>query len=351
MEKGGHCYIELVEKGAAGGLLAAKMRATCWSNVYTMLAAFFRSETGEHLRPGMQVLLEGVVTFHPVYGLSFQILGIDPAYTLGAVARQRQQTIARLQADGVFGMNKLLQLPTFLQRIAVISSPEAAGYGDFCDQLRNNGRFGFRTELFPAIMQGDRAGQSIIDALGRIFDRENDFQAVVIIRGGGAVTDLHCFDSYELASCCAQFPLPVITGIGHQRDVSVVDMVAHTCLKTPTAVAEFLIGHMTVQWERLATLRTRLSAACRQRILRDRYTLEQRRLRLHMAFRHSISKERDKLMLARKSVLLRSPENIYRMGYTLTKCNGRIVRSAADLQQGERILTEFRDGTVTSIVE
>lgn len=352
MEKGGHCYLELVEKGSAGGLLAAKMRANCWANTYSMLSAFFLHETGEPLRAGMQVLLQGEVTFHSVYGLSFQITGIDPAYTLGAVAKQRQQTIARLQADGVMEMNKHLELPTLLRHIAVISAPEAAGYGDFCHQLQNNALgFSFHTELFPAIMQGDKAEASILDALGCIFRREHEFQAVVIIRGGGAATDLHCFDSYELALCCAQFPLPIIAGIGHQRDVSVLDMVAHTTVKTPTAAAEFLIGHMTIQYDRLHALGRRLNIACQQHIRFGRQTLEQKHLRLSVTFRNVIHKEHNRLDFMEKNLLLHSPEKIYRMGYTLTRCNGNIVRNAGEVQSGTRLTTEFHDGIVISVVE
>ncbi|MCM1034367.1 MAG: exodeoxyribonuclease VII large subunit [Paludibacter sp.] len=351
-EKGGHCYIELIEKSNSGSLLAAKIRANCWANTYSMLSAFFRHEVGEPLRSGMQVLLEGNIHFHPVYGISFQIIGIDPTYTVGAVAKQRQLTIERLQAEGVFDMNKQLTLPSLLKQIAVISAPEAAGYGDFCDQLHNNTfHFQFFTQLFPAIMQGDRAGLSIINALSEIFRQEQHFQAVVIIRGGGANSDLHCFDSYELAACCAQFPLPVIAGIGHQRDVSIVDMVVHTSVKTPTAAAEFLINQRLLQQERLTTLANRLSTACRQRVIQDKHVLEKKRLQLSVVFNNSIRKEQNKLTLIEQTIALHSPEKIYRMGYTLTKCNGNILRNATDIQSGDRLITEFHDGTVTSIAQ
>lgn len=354
--KGGHCYMELVEKANATGMLSAKVRAVCWANTYTMLSSYFMFQTGQSLQAGMQILIEASVSFHAVYGLSLQIENIDPAYTLGELARQRQLTIQRLQDEGVMDMNKLHPLPTVLQRIAVISSAEAAGYGDFCDQLQhNNYGFRFRTTLFPAIVQGDRAVASVISAFDNIYAAleadQQAFQTVVIIRGGGATTDLGCFDSYDLAFYASQFPLPVIAGIGHQRDNSVLDMVVYTSLKTPTAVAEFVINHNLVQLERLTRLHQRLLQTADKRILLLRHRLDKATMRLQMAFANRLRKEGDFLLQVEKTLLLRSPEKIYRMGYTLTRHNGKTVRSAAELQPGDRITTEWQDGTVTSVVE
>ena len=235
-----HAYFELVEK-ADTGIVAAKARATCWASVYPLLSAYFLDETGEHLQVGMQILIEVELSFHDVYGLSLNIINIDPSYTVGDLARRKQETIRRLQQEGIWDMQRELMLPTLVRRIAIISSAEAAGYEDFVHQLGET-PYPIQTRLFPAIVQGERAEQSIIAALGKVYEEADAFDAVVIIRGGGATTDLSCFDGYELSSHCAQFPLPILTGIGHTRDVSIVDMVVHLPLKTPTAVAAFLIG-------------------------------------------------------------------------------------------------------------
>ena len=257
----GHCYMELVEK-AENGILSAKVRATCLSNVYGMLSAYFAQETGQALHVGMQVLVEVSVELHAVYGLSLNVWNIDPNYTLGGLAKQRQMTIQQLTEDGVMDLQKALELPSLVRRVAVISSPDAAGYGDFCDQLQHN-RFGFafHTQLYPAVMQGDMAARSVVQALRAIVEQVEEWDVVVIIRGGGASTDLSCFDDYNLASHCAQFPLPIVTGIGHTRDVSVVDMVVHTSVKTPTAAAEWLIQRVAVQIDRVGELMSRLQRA------------------------------------------------------------------------------------------
>ncbi len=242
--RGGHCYLDLVEKSVSG--IVAKMRATIWANVYALLRPYFHEETGTDLQVGMQVLVEATVDFHAVYGLSLNITNIDPTYTIGDLAKQRQETIAKLLAEGVMDMNKSLALPTIVRRIAVISSESAAGYGDFRRQLEDGG-YRFETTLFPAIMQGEHAPKSIIAALDTIANQEEEWDAVVIIRGGGATTDLTCFDDYNLCNHCAQFPLPIITGIGHTKDVSVLDMVSFAPLKTPTAVAQYFVDGRLAQ--------------------------------------------------------------------------------------------------------
>ena len=241
--RSGHCYLNLIEKEENGDAIVAQARATIWSYTYRMLRPFFESTTGQQLTEGLKVLLSVSVEFHELYGYSLNIRDIDPTYTLGDMARRRREIIARLQSEGVAEMNKELDLPLVPQKIAIISSSTAAGYQDFIDQLKNNpAGYHFDLKLFPAIMQGNQAETSIIGALEQIYLYENFFDAVVIIRGGGSQADLSCFDNYNLAYFITQFPLPVITGIGHEKDDSIVDMVAHTRLKTPTAVAEFLIS-------------------------------------------------------------------------------------------------------------
>jgi len=242
---GGHCYLELIEKDGDSDTLLAKSKATIWASTFRMLKPYFEASTGQTLRAGLKVLVSVSVEFHSVYGFSLNVRDIDPTFTIGEMAARRLQIIKQLEEDGVVDMNKQLPLPKLIQRLAIISSPTAAGYGDFCDQLKNDpSHFAFYKRLFPAIMQGDQAEASIVAALEKIYDHIELFDVVVIIRGGGATTDLACFDSYELALNCAQFPLPVIAGIGHQRDFTILDMVAHTSVKTPTAVAEFLIAHL-----------------------------------------------------------------------------------------------------------
>ena len=325
--RGGHCYLDLVEKSVSG--IVAKMRATIWANVYALLRPYFHEETGTDLQVGMQVLVEATVDFHAVYGLSLNITNIDPTYTIGDLAKQRQETIAKLLAEGVMDMNKSLALPTIVRRIAVISSESAAGYGDFRHQLEDGG-YRFETTLFPAIMQGEHAPKSIIAALDTIANQEEEWDAVVIIRGGGATTDLTCFDDYNLCNHCAQFPLPILTGIGHTRDVSIVDMVVHLPLKTPTAVAAFLIGRFRDAEEQIRTLRQRLARTAERQILVRRHILEVLRLKLENC----------------------NPERIYRRGYSLmTDTDGHIIRSVHAVQSGQHILTHLADGAVHSIVE
>ncbi len=310
--KGGHLYLELVDGKTA------KMRATCWSGTQEMLMAYFESETGQRLQPGMAVLVEAEVQYHPVYGLSLSIVGIDPSYTLGDIAQQRQKTIAQLQTDGLLDAQQLLPLPTLIRKIAVISSANAAGYEDFKHQL-NNSAYRFKTQLFGAAMQGEHAAKSIIAALSEI----EGFDAVVIIRGGGATTDLSCFDSYELCAVCAQFEIPIITGIGHTRDISVLDLVARQALKTPTAVAEWLIHRMDDQMSRINDLIVRLQRTRERQILIRQHKIEMLEQRLKAC----------------------NPERIYKMGYSLLSKNGKVVRSVHELETGDIVVTHLADGS------
>jgi len=344
-EKGGHMYLELVESSASAPKqlfgrsdLSAKMRATCWSGTQEMLMAYFEAETGQRLQPGMRILVEAEVQFHAVYGLSLSIVNIDPRFTVGELARKRRQTIAQLEADGLMDAQQLIPLPTLIRRLAVISSPNAAGYEDFRHQLEQSG-YRFETQLFPAIMQGEGAERSILAALEDIDHANNPslqggdgvgfpFDAVVIIRGGGATTDLSCFDQYTLCAVCAQFSLPVLTGIGHTRDVSVLDMVAHEALKTPTAVAEWLIHRMDTQAARIEDLRIRLSRTRERQLLIRRHRVEMLEQRLAAC----------------------NPERIYRMGYSLLTKDGKVVRSVSQLHPGDTVTTHLQDGTAQSVI-
>lgn len=347
----GHCYMEVVEK-ANNHSIAAKMRATCWQHTYNLLAPYFEAETGQALSVGMQVLLEVEVSFHAVYGMSLNIVGIDPRFTIGDLAKQRQATIQQLKNDGVMDMQRNLPLPSLLKRIAVISSNDAAGYGDFCHQLKNNNNgLHFHVQLFPALMQGEQSPASIIQSLQQIADDMNSWDLVVIVRGGGATTDLRNFDNYELASHCAQFPLPIIAGIGHTRDISIVDMVVHTSVKTPTAAAEWIVGRMVVQAERINELNERLKNAVKQSIFGQQQRLGNLLQSLRFITQQRLYKQRTQLDLWQKTIQIHSPERIYRMGYSLTTMNGKVVKSIHDVKKGQYIQTHTADGTIESIVD
>ena len=343
--------MELVEK-ADDNMLAAKVRATCWSNVYSLLSAYFIQETGQALRVGMQVLVEVSVAFHPVYGLSLNIWNIDPTYTQGDLAKQRQATIRRLTKDGVMDLQQSLTIPTLVRKIAVISAADAAGYGDFCDQLQNN-RFGvkFELELFAAVMQGDNAPKSIIKALNKIASEEDKWDMVVIIRGGGATTDLGCFDDYELASHCAQFPLPILSGIGHTRDMSIVDMVAHTSVKTPTAAAEWIIERVAEQVEVINQWALRLQRATQQVVVQENNRLQTYLQRMSYSAQRLIMQEQNQLQIWAKTIELHSPERIFKMGYSLTLSNGKPVIKKEDVKEGDVLKTYLQDGVVESVVK
>ena len=347
----GHCYMELVEK-AEDNTLAAKVRATCWNNVYGLLSAYFIQETGQALRIGMQVLVEVSVGFHPVYGLNLNIWNIDPTYTQGDLAKQRQATIRRLKEDGVIDMQKSLEVPTLVRRVAIISAAGAAGYGDFCDQLTNN-RYGYKFELslFAAIMQGDNAPRSIISALNQIVKEEDQWDIVVIIRGGGASTDLGCFDDYELANHCAQFPLPILSGIGHTRDMSIVDMVVHTSVKTPTAAAEWLIERIEEQIEVITLLSSRLQRATQYAVIQEQNKLQGYLQRMSYAMQRLVIQEQNRLQMWGKTIELHSPERIFKMGYSLTMLNDKPITKIADVKEGDILKTFVQDGIVESVVK
>jgi len=370
---GGHCYMELIEKDRDSDTLLAKSKATCWSSTYRMLKPYFESSTGQSLRAGMKVLVAVSVEFHSVYGFSLNVRDIDPTFTMGEMAARRLQIIRQLEADGIVDMNKLLPLPRLIQRLAIISSSTAAGYGDFCDQLKNDpSHFAFYTRLFPAVMQGDQAEASIIAALEKIYERADLFDVVVIIRGGGATTDLACFDSYELALNCAQFPLPVITGIGHQRDISILDMVAHTSVKTPTAVAEFLISGLQEaesqaedifsdirsviknrienEYRFVDQTKMRIKQTLRSWVVQKTHLLERHKSRLQSSVRMQLFKQNNKLLLLEKNIDTHSPAFLLRHGYTITTINGKRITSSKQVKQGDKIRTFVPDGDFESQV-
>ena len=370
---GGHCYLELIEKDSASDVLLAKTKATIWSNTYRMLKPYFESSTGQPLRAGLNVLVAVNVEFHGVYGFSLNIRDIDPTFTIGEMAARRLRIIRQLEAEGIVEMNKLLILPELPQRIAIISAATAAGYDDFCDQLSNHpSHFAFHTRLFPAIMQGEQAEASIIAALEEIYANIDWFDAVVIIRGGGATTDLACFDSYDLALNCAQFPLPIIAGIGHQRDVSILDIVAHTSLKTPTAVAEFLIGNLKQAENRVLNIlseihfvvrtkiekelrfvdqaQSRIKQALRSWVVQKAHLLDKQKSRLKSTVRMQLLKQNNRLILLEKNIETHSPAFLLKHGYTITTLNGARVTSARQVKPGDKIRTFVHDGEFGSEV-
>lgn len=370
----GHCYLEFIEKDAKGQNIVARARGTIWNNVFTMLSAYFETETGQIFSSGLSVLVRVSVEFHELYGYSLSVVDIDPSYTIGEIARNRQIIIKQLEDEGVLTLNKELILPELANRIAVISSPTAAGYEDFCDQLANNSnQFVFYTKLFPAIMQGERTEMSIISALENVYQHKEYFDAVAIIRGGGAASDLSSFDSYALAANCAQFPLPIISGIGHERDVTVIDVVAHTRAKTPTAVAEIFISHIVETYNRLLILQEDL-------IEKSNYILEMQQIKLkelmqqmthnsafyihnelsilqhiQILLQHNSAKflQNETHFLDKKEQFIQiiSPQNILSRGYTLTLKNGKAVKSIDELSENDVIETIFTDGTIKSTVK
>lgn len=370
----GHCYIELVQRDEATNDIVAKARGTVWSRVYSLLRPYFLEQTGQPFAAGLKVLLQVTVGFHELYGYALDVCDIEPAYTIGDMARQRMLVIKRLTDEGVMDLNKELPFPLLPQRVAVISSSTAAGYGDFCDQLLGN-RYGFLFYpcLFPSPMQGSGVEQGIIDALDRIAANMDMWDVVVIIRGGGATSELSCFDTYDLANNCAQFPLPIITGIGHQRDESVLDMVAHTRAKTPTAAAELLIHAMLEQSSFLNGAMQEIVSAARRRMESERQRMnvlagrlpvsaalavQQQKMQLQSlaqsllpAAGMFLKEQQHRLELMKEKVDAASPEHVLAMGYSITRVNGRAVRSTDALMPGDEVVTVVSGGEFTSVVK
>ncbi len=375
-ENSGHCYMELIEKDERSNTPVARASAKCWRQTWMMVKPYFERTTGQPLRAGMKVLLRVYAQFHETYGFSWIVSDIDPTYTLGDMARKRQEIIRQLKEEGVFDLQRELRIPTFAQRIAVISAQNAAGYGDFCRQLEDND-YGFRfdVQLFPAIMQGEQVEQSVISALNQIYNLHSplNFDVVVIIRGGGATADLSGFDTLALAENVAQFPIPIITGIGHERDESILDMVANTRVKTPTAAAALLIDNLLRVLERLDNASQRISYAVNQRIsyqktkiatmttliptlaLRvvsdQRHRIELLENRLPVAIERRLTNQ--KHLLESLSIKLQGfdPQLLLSRGYSITIHNGRAVRDPQQLKPGDEIETRVEKGTIHSVVK
>ena len=350
-EHNGHCYLELIEKDEHTNTPVARASAKCWRQTWLMVKPYFERTTGEPLRTGMKVLLKVYAQFHEAFGFSWIVTDIDPNYTLGDMARKRLEIIRQLKEEGVFDLQRELRIPLFAKRIAVISAEHAAGYGDFCRQLEDN-EYGFRFEvtLFPAIMQGEQVEQSIIAALERIYALNTSFDVVVIIRGGVATADLSGFDTLALAENVAQFPLPVITGIGHERDESILDMVAHTRVKTPTAAAALLIDHLRQVLERINSAQQRISTAIFQRIANQKMRLTNLQTLLPALVQRNLAEARHRIEML--EVLLKShdPQRLLSRGYSITLLNGRAVRDPQQLKAGDVLETRVEKGTIKSTV-
>ncbi len=392
----GHCYMELVEKDEMSNTPIARASAKCWASRWSMLRPMFERVTGQRLHAGMKVMLRVKAQFHAAYGFSWIVSDINPEYTMGDLMRRRQEIIQKLKAEGVFDSQRELQLSPFAKSIAVVSSDGAAGYGDFCRQLDDNAQgFAFNVELFAAVMQGEAVEQSVIAALDRIYERQDDFDCVVIIRGGGATSDLSGFDTLALAENVANFPLPIITGIGHDRDESILDMVAHTRVKTPTAAAQFLLDNLSRTDTMIESLRQRILNTTRQRMqteqlrmksvaeripvlfslvnVRQQARIDRLSRQIMTAVSHRIdaasqrvdrmetrladnavrrvTAEQHRLALLSQRIEAENPERLLRRGYSITTFEGRAVRDASQLPKGAEVETRVERGSFKSIVE
>ena len=351
-ESRGHCYMELIEKDEKTATPIAKASAKCWASKWVLVRPYFERTTGQRLVAGMKVLLKVYPQFHEAFGFSWIVTDIDPTYTLGDMARKRQEIIRQLKEEGVFDLQKELSLPLFCQHIAVISSETAAGYGDFCNQLSDN-PYGlqFQTQLFPATMQGEGVEQSIIQALNRINAVCEDFDCVVIIRGGGGTADLSGFDTLALAENVANFPLPIITGIGHDRDESILDMVSHTRVKTPTAAAALLIDHLKQVLDNLYNLQEAITHLFSIVKTRQEARLDTIGQKIPMLIERRLTNEQHRLELLEEKVKSLDPQLLLKRGYSITLFNGKAVRDPQSLQKGDEIETRIEKGTLKSIIK
>ena len=371
--RNGHCYLDLIEKQQNSDQIAARVKSIIWSLSYRMLKPYFEAATGRSLSNGLKVLVQVSVEFHEVYGLSLVINDIDPTFTLGDLEQRKREIISQLHETGVIEMNKELFFPTVPQRIAVISSATAAGYGDFVNQLENN-PFGikFYHSLFPATMQGEQAPASIINAFDKIHENIDLYDVVVLIRGGGAAIDLLCFDDFEVAYYITQFPLPVLTGIGHERDNTIADLVAHTSLKTPTAVAEFLIGtvaeflnqineysytlkyfvkeEMDRQTQKIKSFIDRFFSMSNNTTQVETNNLNSKSKQLVFYTNTYLKNRQKELEYLEKEVNMNDPYHVLKRGYTLTLLNGKTIKQASQLKHGDLIETRFKDGVIRSVV-
>lgn len=392
----GHCYMELVQKDMFSNTPVAKASAKCWKSKWMYVRPKFEQITGQYLHTGMKVMLKVYADFHEAYGFSWIVTDINPEYTLGDMAKKRMQIIEQLKQEGVFDLQKELEIPMFAQRVAVISSLNAAGFGDFTRQLTDNSYdFKFQVELFPAIMQGEGIEGSVIAALDAINERLDEFDVVVIIRGGGATSDMSGFDTLALAENVANFPLPIITGIGHDRDESVLDMISHTKVKTPTAAAALLVEHLEVVWQMLMEAENELVTVAQHRIENEKQRLSHIAEKIPVLFslvkthyenvldkllmtissminekvsseKHNVllmeekikplvdvrlQREKHHLMMLEQRVKALDPEILLKRGYSITLCKGKVVVDASMLKSGDEVETKVRKGTFKSIIK
>ena len=345
----GHCYIELIEKNEKTGATEAQARATIWRSQVMSTVGRFEHETGQRLTKGMKILFKATVQHHAVYGLSLQIQQIDSLHTLGDMERRRQMTIEQLQKEGVWDLNRSQQMPLVVQRVAVISSATAAGYQDFMKEL---GRSAYRieTELFEAIMQGEKCDESIVAALYTVAERKEEFDAVAIIRGGGSTSDLECYNSYLLAFAVTQFPLPVLTGIGHDKDTSVTDMVAHTPLKTPTAVAAWIDQKAADFDGALEYCAITLRDICRQSTHSAALRLENFSAEVRHLVERALQGEAQRLDGLQQLVENFAPERIFRLGYAIARKEGKALASVEGVEVGDTIDISLADGDINAVI-
>ena len=343
----GHCYIELIEKNEKTGATEAQARATIWRSQVMSTIGRFEQESGQRLVKGMKILFKATVSHHAVYGMSLQIQQIDALHTIGDMERRRQQTIEQLQKEGVWDMNRSLPMPLVVQRVAVISSATAAGYRDFMKELERSA-YRIETELFEATMQGERCDESIVAALYAVAERSDEFDAVAIIRGGGSTGDLECYNSYLLAFAVTQFPLPVLTGIGHDKDTSVTDMVAHTPLKTPTAVAAWIDGRAADFDGALEYCAISLRDICRQATHSAALRLEQFSADVRHLAERTLQSEKQRLDGIANVVANFAPERIFRLGYAIARKEGRAMQSVEDVSIGDTISISLANGEIES---
>lgn len=356
-ERGGHCYMELVEKDEATNTPIARASAKCWRQTWQLIQPNFERTTGQPLHAGLKVLLRVYAQFHEAYGFSWIVTDIDPTYTIGDMARKRQEIIRQLKEEGVFDLQRELHIPLFAQRIAVISAEGAAGYGDFIRQLTDN-EYGLRFEvtLFPAVMQGEQVEQSIIAALDKIYSLTSHqssptfFDAVVIIRGGGATADLSGFDTLALAEHVAQFPLPIITGIGHDRDECVLDMVSHTRVKTPTAAAALLIDNLKRVLERIEQAERLIPTFALRTVSELRHHIELLENRVPVALERRLTNQKHLIERIELQLQGYDPQLLLSRGYSITLHQGKAVRDPRLLQPGDEIETRVEKGVIHSTI-
>ena len=349
-ESRGHCYMELIQRDDRNATPVAKASAKCWASKWSIVRPYFERTTGQQLRAGMKVLMKVYPQFHEAYGFSWIVTDIDPNYTLGDQARRRQEIIRKLKEEGVFDLQRELPFPLFCLNIAVISSQTAAGYGDFAAQLADS-PFAFRSQLFPAIMQGEGVEQSIIKALEIIYNFASSFDCVVIIRGGGATSDMSGFDTLTLAENVANFPMPIITGIGHDRDECILDMVSHQRVKTPTAAAAFLIDHAEAVYNTLDDAQNRIARYAQQKLSTLLAQFSMLEGRLPMILDKRLLTENHRLELIAEKLKALDPKLLLRRGYSITMKDGHALRNPQELRQGDEIVTIMEKGTIKSIIK